>query len=145
MLELIKRNYWQPEIEEYIKKYVQRYTKCQQNKVQHIKKARKLHPLEIPDKPQQEISINIIGPLLRSNDKDMIVVIVDQFSKIIRLKAIDITVSLEEIARIYQDKIQKLYRVLQKILSNRGPQFASKFMKDLIEVLVMKRTLSTVY
>jgi len=35
----------------------------------------------------------------------MIVVIVDQFSKIIRLKAIDITVSLEEIARIYQDKI----------------------------------------
>jgi len=33
MLELIKRNYWWPGIKEDVKKYVQRCTKCQQNKV----------------------------------------------------------------------------------------------------------------
>lgn len=33
MLELIKRNYWWLGIKEDIKKYVQRCTKCQQNKV----------------------------------------------------------------------------------------------------------------
>ena len=48
MLELIKRNYWWPGIKEDIKKYVQGCFKCQQNKVQHQKKARELHPLEIP-------------------------------------------------------------------------------------------------
>jgi len=48
MLKLIKINYWWPEIKEDIKKYVQGYIKCQQNKVQHIKKAGELHPLEIP-------------------------------------------------------------------------------------------------
>ena len=79
MLKLIKRNYWWPEIKEDIKKYVQGCMKCQQNKVQYIKKARQLHLLQIPDGPWQEISINIIGPLPRSNDKNAIVIIVNQF------------------------------------------------------------------
>jgi len=34
MLELVKRNYWWPGIKEDIKKYMQEYIKCQQNKVQ---------------------------------------------------------------------------------------------------------------
>jgi len=51
--------------------------------MQHTKKARELHLLEMPKGPWQEININIIGPLLRSNGKDTIVVIVDQFTKMI--------------------------------------------------------------
>ena len=42
-----------------------------------MKKARELYSLEIPEGPQQEISIDIIGPLPRLNRKDAIVVIVD--------------------------------------------------------------------
>ena len=42
-----------------------------------MKKAEELHPLEMPEELWQEISIDIIGPLLRSNEKDTIVVIVD--------------------------------------------------------------------
>jgi len=44
MMELIKRNYWWPGIKNGVKKYIQGYFKCQQNKVQHMKKARKLYP-----------------------------------------------------------------------------------------------------
>ena len=55
------------------------------------------------------------------------------------------TVSLEDIVKIYQNKIWKLYGVPQKVLRNRGPQFVSKFMKNLTKVLEMKRTLSIVY
>ena len=83
MIELIKRNYWWPGIKENVKKYVQECMKCQQNKVQYQKKAGELHPLEIPREPQQEISIDIIGPLPQSKGKDTIVVIMDQFTKII--------------------------------------------------------------
>ena len=35
MLELIKRNYWWPEIKEDVKKYIQGCFKYQQNNVQH--------------------------------------------------------------------------------------------------------------
>ena len=83
MLELIKRNYWWPGLKEDVKKYVQGCFRCQQNKVQHQKKSGELHPLEIPQGLWQEISINIIGPLPRSNGMDAIIVIVDQFTKMI--------------------------------------------------------------
>jgi len=65
--------------------------------------------------------------------------------KIIRLKATTTSISSEEIAKIYQDKIWKLYRIPRKILSNKRPQFASKFMKELTKALGTKRQLSTVY
>ena len=77
IMDLIKRNYWWPGIKNDIKKYVQGCFKCQQNKVQYMKKARELHLLKIPEEPWQEISINIIGPLPKSNKKDAIVIIVD--------------------------------------------------------------------
>jgi len=83
MLELLKRNYWWPGLKEDVKKYVQGCFRCQQNKVQCQKKLGELHSLEIPQEPWQEISINIIGPLPRSNGMDIIVIIIDQFTKMI--------------------------------------------------------------
>jgi len=76
---------------------------------------------------------------------DVIVVIVDRFTKMIRLKATTTNISLKEIAKIYRDKIWKLYGVLRKILSDRGPQFASKFMEEFTKVLGTKRQLSMAY
>ena len=105
MLELLKRNYWWPELKKDVRKYVQECFKCQQNKVQYQKKLGKLHLLEIPQGLWQEISINIIGPLPRSNGMDAIVVIVDQFTKMIRLKAITTNILLEGIVKIYRDNI----------------------------------------
>ena len=77
MQELIKRTYWWLGLKEDVKKYVQECTKCQQNKVQHQRKAGKLHPLEIPEVPWQDISIDMIGPLPKSNGMDAIVIIMD--------------------------------------------------------------------
>ena len=77
MLELLKRIYWWPGLKEDVKKYMQGCLKCQQNKVQHQQKAGELHPLEIPKGPQQEISIDMIGPLPNSNGMNAILVIVD--------------------------------------------------------------------
>ena len=76
--------------------------KCQQNKIQHIKKAEELHPLKMLEGLWQEISINIIGQLPRSNEKkNTIVVIIDRFTKMIRPKATITAVLSEEIAKIY--------------------------------------------
>ena len=86
-----------------------------------MKKAEKLHLLETSEGPWQEISINIIGPLLKSNDKDMIVIMV--VTKIIKLKMTTMVVLSENIAKIYRNEIWKIYRVLQKVLSSKGPQF----------------------
>ena len=110
-----------------------------------MKKAGELHLLEILQGPWQEISIDIVGPLLKLNGKDTIVVIVNRFTKIIWLKATTTNISSEEIAKIYQDEIWKLHGVPRKILSDRGPQFVSRFMEELTKVLETKKTLSMAY
>ena len=101
--------------------------------------------MEISQGPWQEISIDIIGPLPKSNGMDAIVVIVDQFTKMVRLKATTTNVSSEGIAKIYRDDIWKLHGVPRKILSDRGPQFALKFMEKFTRALGTKRQLSTAY
>ena len=110
-----------------------------------MKKAGELHPLKTPEGPWKEISIDIIGPLPKSNRKNAIVVIVDQFTKMICLKATTMNVSSEEIAKIYQDEIWKLHGVPRTILSDRRPQFTSRFMEDLIKALKTRRMLLTTY
>ena len=76
---------------------------------------------------------------------DAIVVIVDQFTKMIYLRATITNISSEEIVKIYRNDIWKLHRVPRKILSDRGPQFTSKFMEEFTKALGTKRQLSMAY
>ena len=76
---------------------------------------------------------------------DAIVVIIDRFTKMIRLKATTMNISLKGITKIYRDNIWKLHRIPRKILSDQGPQFALKFMKEFTKALETKRQLSTAY
>jgi len=63
----------------------------------------------------------------------------------IQLKATTTNISSEGIAKIYRDDIWKLHGVPKKILSNREPQFTSKFMEEFTKALETRRQLSTVY
>ena len=51
MMEIIKRNYWWLRIKNDVKKYIQGCFKCQQNKIQHMKKAGELHPKKTLEGP----------------------------------------------------------------------------------------------
>ena len=61
------------------------------------------------------------------------------------LKATTTNISLEGIAKIYSDDIWKLHGIPRKILSDRGPQFASKFMEEFTKALGTKRQLLIAY
>jgi len=65
--------------------------------------------------------------------------------KIIHLKATTMNISSEGIAKIYRDDIWKLHGVSRKILSDRGPQFASKFIEEFMKALGIKRQLLMAY
>jgi len=54
-------------------------------------------------------------------------------------------ISSEEIVKIYRNDIWKLHGVPRKILSDRGPQFASKFMEEFTKALGKKRQLLMAY
>ncbi len=63
----------------------------------------------------------------------------------IQLKATTTNISSEGIVKIYRDEIWKLYGIPRKILSDRGLQFTTKFMKEFTKALGTTRQLSTAY
>jgi len=63
----------------------------------------------------------------------------------IRLMATMTSIFSSEVARIYWDDIWKIHGILKKVISNRGPQFASIFIEELCKALEIKRAMSTAY
>jgi hypothetical protein len=135
MLELIKRTYWWPTVKTDVTAYVKGCSECQKNKIIHQPGHVSLSPLPIPEQPWQEISIDMIGPLPKSNDYDSILVIVDRFSKMIHLIPTTTSLSSAKLAEIYKKEVWRHHGIPRRIISDRGPQFASKFMKELCNAL----------
>ena len=108
------------------------------NKPDRLKKTNHLHPNEIPNIPWDIISVDIIGPLLTSIGHNSILVTVDRFSKMVRYIPINMEISSQGVAQALWDKVFKNIGIPKKILSDRGPQFVSNFMKELCLCLGIK-------
>ena len=72
-------------------------------------------------------------------------VIVDQFSKMIRLFPTTTKITSQGVAKIFRDEIFKLHGIPHKVISDRGPQFISSFMKELYSQLQIEGNPSTAY
>ena len=81
----------------------------------------------------------------QSEGKNAILVIIDQFSKMIHLFPIMDIITSKGVAIIFRNSIFKLHGTLWKVTSDRGPQFISSFIKDLYELLNIKANSSTTY
>ena len=53
--------------------------------------------------------------------------------------------SSEGMAQIFRDRVWQDFGLPEQVISNRGPQFASSFMRDLNQLLGIQSNLSTAY
>ena len=143
--DLITSEYYWPMLKKDIEAYVKKCNTCQKVKAKNSSTTTPLHPNEIPSSPWEIISINLISPLPQSKGKNTILVIVDQFSKMIHLFPVMDTITSKGVATIFRNSIFKLHGTPRKIISDQGPQFISLFMKDLYELLNIQAHLSTTY
>ena len=81
-LELLTRNYYWPNLEEWVKTYVQTCNTCQRKKTARYRKHGCSQPLDVPYRAWQHIFMDFITDLPKVNGYDQIWVIVDRFSKI---------------------------------------------------------------
>ena len=91
------------------------------------------------------VSVDIIGPLPESQGKNVILTIVDRFSKMIRLFPISTDITAKGVATIFRDHIFKLHGTPQKVISDQEPQFVSSFMDALYTLLRIQGNPSTAY
>ena len=80
-LELLTRNYYWPNLYEWVKTFVKTCDACPRNQTIRRKKYGRLQPLEIHYRPWEHISMDFITDLRKVNGYDQIWVIVDRFTK----------------------------------------------------------------
>ena len=109
------------------------------------KLAGKLKLSEIPEKPWMYLTVDFITKLPVVAGKDVILVICDRLSKMVHFVAMTEGTSVEGLARLFKDYVWKLHRLLESIVSDRGPQFAVELTKELNRMLEIETKLSTVF
>ena len=144
-LELMTRNYWWLGMKEDIQRYIASCNTCQTVKPDRQVKVAPLHPNEIPEGPWQVISVDMMCPLPESKGFNTILVVVDRFTKKSFFLPTNAMITSKGIATLYRDRVFSEHGLPKKVISDRGPQFISKFMKELYETLGIKGNPSTAH
>ncbi|SJL18406.1 uncharacterized protein ARMOST_21995 [Armillaria ostoyae] len=143
--ELVQREYWWPKIQKDVETYVKGCETCQRTKSNTQAKTAPLHPNAIPTEPWTHISVDMVTGLPDSNGHDALLVIVDRFSKAIILVPCNVELSAAGWARILRDHVYARHGMPQVVISDRGPQFVSAFMKELYRMLDITQNASTAF
>jgi hypothetical protein len=143
-LELVSRRYYWPGMRAKIFQYVETCETCQ--RVKHPKsKPIPVQPLEVPTRPWQHISYDMIVGLLLDGGKDAILVIVDSFSKYGIMVPCSSKVTTKDVADLFLEHDWKRHSFPEKTVSDRGPVFNNKYIKALYEHLGIKAHFSSAY
>ncbi|GBG63300.1 hypothetical protein CBR_g37386 [Chara braunii] len=125
-----------PKRKDFVKDYVAECPTCQKvNSANHLPYGL-LQPLPIPEGRWQSISMDFIGPLRppTPHGDDVILVVVDRFTKRARFVPCRYAIGAREVADIVFDRVVRDHGLPLSIISNRDPRFTSRFWRRLHEV-----------
>jgi len=125
--ELLSRSYYWKGMNTDTRRYVQNCRTCGRTKPRHDRHQGLLQPLPIPERPWQDISVDFITHLPKSNGFDAILVVVDRLTKIRHYVPCLITDSAEEVARLFVREIYRLHGVPTSVVSDRDIRFVNSF------------------
>ena len=144
----VRQHYWWPGLRTFVKNYVQGCGICQQFKIDRTPSKPAFLPTEgaKSTRPFANCSMDLITDLPLADGFDSILVVVDQgLSKGVILTPCNKTLTSENTARLLLENLYKRFGLPDKIISDRGPQFASKAFIELLKQLGIKSALSTAY
>jgi len=116
---MVTRNFWWPGVTREVKKYVEGYDICQRNKNCTKQPAGKLMPNLIPDKAWMHILVDFITKLPLAQGYNSILVVVDQFTKMVHFVPTTEKTTAEELARLFRDDIWRLHGLPKSIILDR--------------------------
>ena len=93
----------------------------------------------------EEIAMDFVGEIPESEGFNAILVVTDRFTKVQHYIPAKTTWTAEDVGNSYINDIYKLCDLSRHITSESGPQFASKFLKELNGKLHINLRLSTAY
>jgi transposase InsO family protein len=142
----LKERFWWYGIKRSVAEYVAICDTCQRVKAEHQRPAGLLQPLKIPEWKWEEITMDFIVGLPRTQKGyNSIWVVVDRLMKVAHFIPVNTTYSSARLTELYISRIVCLHGVPKKIISDRGSQFTSRFWEQLHDSLDTKLHFSTAY
>ena len=144
--ELIKRDFFWPEMKDEIKVYVSSCQKCQESKSLNKKLAGKLRIFPPPNRKWEVISMDFMFKLPRTKDGYTgIMTVVDKLSKRAHFIPLTTNNTSEHIANVFYKEIFKHHGIPRKIISDRDTRFTSDLWRDFTKLLKIRLNLSTAF
>jgi hypothetical protein len=137
--------YWLNMRKDLVNVYVPSCTDCQRNKNSTSKPSSPLHPLPIPDKCFDSVTIDFIGPLPKDNSFNMIVTMTDRLNADIQLVPCNSNMTAEEFAMIFFDKWFCENGCPLELITDCDKLFVSHFWKALMKLSGIKHKMSMAY
>jgi hypothetical protein len=146
MYQDLKEQFWWHGMKQEIAFYIARCDVCQCVKAEPQRPAGLLHPLKVPMWKWEEVDMDFITGLPRSDrGHDSIWVIIDHLTKVAHFIPVKTVFNGRRLAELYIARIVSLHGVPKVIVSDRGSQFTSRFWNSLHEALGTKLSFSTAY
>ena len=144
-LELIQREYYWDTMRRDVDRIVRNCDTCHRSRTSRHAPFGLLQPLPVPHTPWQHISMNFVVGLPWSDGCDEIWVVVDRLTKQRQLVPCRSDVDASALADLFLQCVFRLHGLPETITSDRGPQFASHFLRRLCERLQVGRRMSTAF
>uniref|UniRef100_A0A8C6LC12 Gypsy retrotransposon integrase-like protein 1 n=1 Tax=Nothobranchius furzeri TaxID=105023 RepID=A0A8C6LC12_NOTFU len=134
-LALIRRSFWWSSLYKDVKEYVSACHVCAQQKGTNQPPAGLLSPLPVPSRPWSHIALDFVCGLPLSRGFNVILTIVDRFSKACHLVPLKALPTSAVTAQLLIKHVFRLHGIPTEILSDRGPQFVSRIWKEFTTAL----------
>ena len=114
-----------------IKAYIRGCDTCQRLKHETSKPTGLLQPLAIPPRPWHSISMDFVEGLPTSRKQNVILVIVDRFTKYVQFISLSHPYTASKVAALFLQHVFKLHGLPSSIVSDRDTVFTSLFWEEL--------------
>ena len=122
-------------MEREVREYVGACPVCARNKTSSRAPVGLLRPLSIPSLPWSEISVDFVTGLPESKGNTTILTVVDRFSKMVHFIVLPKLPSAKETAEVMMSNVFRVHGFPKDIVSDRGPQFISRFWEEFCNLI----------
>lgn len=141
----ITQRFWWPSMEPEVREYVEACSVCARNKNSSRARAGLLQPLPIPSRPWAEISMDFVTGLPTSKGNTTVLTVVDRFSKMAHFLALPKLPTAKETAICMMNNVFRIHGFPRDIVSDRGPQFVSRFWQEFCKLIGATASLTSGY
>jgi transposase InsO family protein len=141
--ESIRKDFNWKNLKKDVKEFIAACSVCQKTKSSRQQQFGLLMPLPVAKGPWQSISLDYIVKLPLSCGFDSILVVVDRFTKMVHLIPCVESIDAVSTAELLLKNVFKLHGLPLDIVSDRGPQFVSKFWETVCSQLGIQRKMSS--